>query len=226
MIQDAISDIQDLLEKHMLLQRMLESIDERENDNILLRSYLDLPIQEYNGEYNRDPYQALIGIELKFNKKIKIENFAVFNAFIEGRKHFWQSFPSLDQVFAIDQKTYEDAPPYEMFLMCCIDLNISLNISYKSTYGLLTPIKQLRNYVFKQLWTMHKSRPTLFNDLFKKNPCKFIGCIEFAKNEALKQFMKKCFSKNAEDDPQNYAKDLDNFVKMLKDAQRTEMFMR
>lgn len=144
---------------------------------------------------HRDSWKALVDIELQCGTKLEIKDLAVFNILNIG---FWKE-PScieskkigVDEVFQLSTPDIEDSISYEMFLACCIALDMSKRrngvfVDYLS--GAMT-----RSYLIELIALIDKLKPLFIAKLFTEDIKRFMSCIEYSRSIELPTFIMKSF---------------------------------
>lgn len=199
-----IDDIEAFIEKYIKINSLLDDIAKDDGGRMLFPprivvSSLHHDIDLYNREYNRDPYSALVDINLICNESFEVEDLLQFNIMNIG---FWKDSnanvllstrPILYEVFSIDSNEFKKCISYETFLACCIALNemknfTNLIIRCDFTYS--------HKYVMDVFSRIASVDPFFLVKLFFKDTKKFIECINYSHDLSLPTTIVKSFISN------------------------------
>ena len=220
-------DLKALVKKYISIVSFLYQIDSGIPPPTVYVTRCGITFGLYNKDKHRDPWKALIDVELHCGTKLDIKDLAVFNVLNIG---FWKC-PSynksakktvVDEVFQLSTSDIKDSISYEMFLACCIALDESRR---NSDFIELLDSELTRNYVIKLIALIDKLKPLFIAKLFTEDTKMFMSCIEYSSSIELPSFIMKSFAQKI---PLNEAmfKTILSIFKQEMEKQRTNsMFM-
>ena len=183
-------DARELVEKYTAIVGYLACIDGTKMPTTAVswgKSVFDL----YNGDKPRDPWKALVDIELHYGVKLGIEDLAVFNILNVG---FWNNNLGMaNEVFSIDTSSIESCISYKMFLACCMAL--SKSYQRESLWTSHPYVSVTRRYAIDKIAFIDKLKPLFLAKLFTEDIKRFMACIELSKSIELPTFIVRSFMK-------------------------------
>ena len=176
-----VDDVKALVKKYISIVGFLDQIDSGIPPPTVYVTRCGITFGLYNRDKHRDPWKALVDIELQCGTKLDIKDLAVFNILNVG---FWKD-PShnksknagVKEVFQLSESYIEDSISYEMFLACCIALNESKR---NDAFIKLLDSELTRNYVIKLIALIDKLKPLFIAKLFTEDTKRFMSCIEYS----------------------------------------------
>lgn len=189
-----VDDVKALIKKYISIVDFLNQIDGGIPPPTVYVTRCGITFGLYNRDKHRDPWKALVDIELQCGTKLETKDLTVFNILNIG---FWKD-PSynksknagVEEVFQLSESYIEDSISYEMFLACCIALDESKR---NNNFIELLDSELTRNYVIKLIALIDKLKPLFIAKLFTEDTKRFMSCIEYSSSIELPTFIVKSF---------------------------------
>ena len=189
-----VDDVKALIKKYISIVDFLNQIDGGIPPPTVYATRCGITFGFYNRDKHRDPWKALVDIELQCGTKLETKDLTVFNILNVG---FWKD-PSysksknagVEEVFKLSESYIEDSISYEMFLACCIALDESKR---NNDFIELLDSELTRNYVIKLIALIDKLKPLFIAKLFTEDTKRFMSCIEYSSSIELPTFIVKSF---------------------------------
>ena len=189
------NDLKALVKKYISIVDFLGQIDGGIPPPTVYVTRCGITFGLYNRDKHRDPWKALVDIELHCGTKLDIKDLVVFNVlnigFWKGPSYSKSTKTGIDEVFQLSTLDIKDSISYEMFLACCIALDES-----RRNRDLIEQLDSelTRNYVIKLIALIDKLEPLFIAKLFTEDIKRFMSCIEFGRSIELSTFIMKSFA--------------------------------
>ena len=188
-------DLKALVKKYISIVGFLDQIDSGIPPPTVYVTRCGITFGLYNRDKHRDPWKALVDIELQCGTKLDIRDLAVFNilniGFWKGPSYSKSTKTGVEEVFQLSALDIRDGISYEMFLACCIALDES-----RRNRDLIEQLDSelTRNYAIKLIALIDKLEPLFIAKLFTEDTKRFMSCIEFSGSIELPTFIMKSFA--------------------------------
>lgn len=188
------NDLKALVKKYISIVDFLGQIDSGIPPPTVYVTRCGITFGLYNRDTHRDPWKALVDIELHCGTKLDIKDLVVFNVlnigFWKGPSYSKSAKTGIDEVFQLSTLDIKDSISYEMFLACCIALDES-----RRNRDLIEQLDSelTRNYVIKLITLIDKLEPLFIAKLFTEDTKRFMSCIEYSGSIELPTFIMKSF---------------------------------
>ena len=219
-------DLKALVKEYISIVSFLDQIDSGIPPPTVYVTRRGITFGLYNRDKHRDPWKALVDIELHCGTKLGVKDLVVFNilniGFWKGPSYSKSTKTGVEEVFQLSTLDIRDSISYEMFLACCIALDESRrNRDF---------IEQLdseltRNYVIKLIALIDKLEPLFIAKLFTEDTTRFMSCIEFSRSIELPSFIMKSFAQQIPLNEVMFKTILSIFRKEMTKQRTNSMFM-
>ena len=219
-------DLKALIKKYISIVDFLNQIDGGIPPPTVCVTRCGITFGLYNRDKHRDPWKALVDIELQCGTKLETKDLTVFNILNVG---FWKD-PSysksknagVEEVFQLSTLDIRDSISYEMFLACCIALDES-----RRNRDIIEQLDSelTRNYVIKLIALIDKLEPLFIAKLFTEDTTRFMSCIEFSRSIELPAFIMKSFAQKIPLNEAMFKTILSIFRKEMTKQRTNSMFM-
>lgn len=166
---------------------------------------------QYDGLRSIDPYEAAIALDLASDASIGMDNLALFN--VVDRlclAHRWSWSWSFNDAISIDESMFVQSASYDMFIACCLMLNVTVDWVSRYAIGLVK--------------TIDIAKPFLLAKAFTASPDDFMACICAAKSLKLQALVKSMFASKCKLNPSLFRRVLSLYQEKLNEMNFTSMF--